>query len=116
MWFYAQYGRDAVIHIAFDVLDGGNDPDVWYEETGNSIYVLWLLYCRDSGFGQHELENVYWMQTAAARKWYLDSPVILISQRLVYNRVYERTAGWVVGLLFRRFTCADAGRRCDDHE
>ena len=66
MWFYAQYGRDAVIHIAFDVLDGGNDPDVWYEETGNSIYVLWLLYCRDSGFGQHELENVYWMQTAAA--------------------------------------------------
>ena len=66
MWFYAQYGRDAVIHIAFDVLDGGNDPDVWYEETGNSIHVLWLLYCRDSGFGQHELENVYWMQTAAA--------------------------------------------------
>ena len=66
MWFYAQYGRDAVIHIAFDVLDGGNEPDVWYEETGNSIYVLWLLYCRDSGFGQHELENVYWMQTAAA--------------------------------------------------
>lgn len=81
MWFYAQYGRDAVIHIAFDVLDGGNDPDVWYEETGNSIYVLWLLYCRDSGFGQHELENVYWMQTAAASEWYLDSPVILISQR-----------------------------------
>ena len=66
MWFYAQYGRDVVIHIAFDVLDGGNDPDVWYEETGNSIHVLWLLYCRDSGFGQHELENVYWMQTAAA--------------------------------------------------
>lgn len=81
MWFYAQYGRDAVIHIAFDVLDGGNDPDVWYEETGNSIHVLWLLYCRDSGFGQHELENVYWMQTAAASEWYLDSPVILISQR-----------------------------------
>ena len=82
MWFYAQYGRDAVIHIAFDVLDGGNDPDVWYEETGNSIHVLWLLYCRDSGFGQHELENVYWMQTAAAvGNGHLDSPVILISQR-----------------------------------
>ena len=56
MWFYAQYGRDAVIHIAFDVLDGGNDPDVWYEETGNSIHVLWLLYCRDSGFGQRILD------------------------------------------------------------
>ena len=81
MWFYAQYGRDAVIHIAFDVLDGGNDPDVWYEETGNSIHVLWLLYCRDSGFGQHELENVYWMQTAAASEMVFDSPVILISQR-----------------------------------
>ena len=43
MWFYAQYGGDAVIHIAFDVLDGGNDLDVWYGETGNSIYVLWSL-------------------------------------------------------------------------
>lgn len=81
MWFYAQYGRDAVIHIAFDVLDGGNDPDVWYEETGNSIHVLWLLYCRDSGFGQHELETYIGCRQRLHRKWYLDSPVILISQR-----------------------------------
>ena len=116
MWFYAQYGRDAVIHIAFDVLDGGNDPDVWYEETGNSIHVLWLLYCRDSGFGQHELENVYWMQTAAASEMVFGFAGDINFAENWYTTEYERTAGWVAGLLFRRFTCADAGRRCDDHE
>lgn len=64
MWFYAQYGKDAVVHIAFDVLDGITDPDIWYEETGNSIHVLWLLYCSDSGFKQSDLENVYWREVA----------------------------------------------------
>ena len=91
MWFYAQYGRDAVIHIAFDVLDGGNDPDVWYEETGNSIHVLWLLYCRDSGFGQHELENVYWMQTAAASEMvYHSAPAKLSFPQIAYSVLLSR--------------------------
>ena len=60
MWMYANYGMDAVVNIASDLLDGLDESDIWYKETGNSIHVLWLLYCRDSGFKSYELENVCW--------------------------------------------------------
>lgn len=60
MWLDAQYGDQAVIQVAGSVLDGNLDPDVWYEATGNSIHVLWLLFCRSNGFQNYQLEHVYW--------------------------------------------------------
>lgn len=62
LWFLAQYGSEAVNGVAFSVLDGEDDENVWYEQTGNSIHVLWLSYCRDSGFGRYWLDNVYWRE------------------------------------------------------
>ncbi len=35
------------------------DQNVWYEETGNSIHVLWL-YCQDTGMNEEDLQQVYW--------------------------------------------------------
>ena len=64
MWFYSRYGKEAVIQVAFDLLDGDDSPDIWYRETGNSIHVLWLLYCQDSGFKPDSLNHVYWKETS----------------------------------------------------
>lgn len=64
MWLDARYGDDVISEIAGCVAAGRTDPDIWYEKTGNSIHVLWLMYCRDSGFQKYRLENVYWQPAA----------------------------------------------------
>lgn len=64
MWLEAQYGADLIIDLAYCVLDGEMSPDVWYEKTGNSMHVLWLQFCRDSGFQKYQLDHVYWQETA----------------------------------------------------
>lgn len=64
IWLDAQYGDDVIIDLAYCVLDGDMNPDIWYEKTGNSIHVLWLRFCQDSGFQNYRLDNVYWQHTA----------------------------------------------------
>lgn len=64
MWLDAVYGHDKVITIAQSVLEGDLDTDRWYEVTGDSIHVLWLRYCQDTGFQNYRLENVYWKKCA----------------------------------------------------
>lgn len=64
MWLEAQYGADLIIDIAYCVLDNEMDSDIWYEKTGNSMHVLWLQFCQDSGFQRHQLKHVYWQETA----------------------------------------------------
>lgn len=64
MWLDARFGDEAVTELADCVREGRMDPEVWYEKTGNSIHVLWLMYCRDSGFQKYRLDNVYWKEQA----------------------------------------------------
>lgn len=45
MWLAAEYGEDAVIRAACSVLDGSMDTECWYENTGDSIHVLWQRFC-----------------------------------------------------------------------
>lgn len=66
MWLDAQYGDNLIIELAYCVLDGEMDTKVWYEKTGESIHVLWLRFCQDSGFQSYRLDNVYWQETASA--------------------------------------------------
>lgn len=64
MWVAALFGDDVIMELADCVLAGRVEPEDWYEKTGNSIHVLWLMYCRDSGFQKYRLDNVYWKETA----------------------------------------------------
>ncbi len=57
-WFEAKYGKAAVINLAAHVLDGEMDAQLWYELTGNTMHVLWLLYCQDTGFQSYQLNHV----------------------------------------------------------
>lgn len=63
MWLDAKYGDEVVIDLACCVMDGEMDSEIWYEKTGESIHVLWLRFCQDSGFQKYRLDNVYWQQT-----------------------------------------------------
>lgn len=68
MWLDAQYGDELIIRLAYCVLDNEMDTEVWYEETSNSIHVLWLRFCQDCGFQNYQLDNVYWQETADANE------------------------------------------------
>ena len=60
MWLTAEFGEESLMQLAYTVLDTEQDINTWYEVTGNSIHVLWLMYCRDTGFKQDALSNVIW--------------------------------------------------------
>lgn len=62
MWFAANYGEDVVRRLAWNVLDNEMDTDDWYELAGESIHVLWLRYCDNTGFQSYQTENVLWME------------------------------------------------------
>ncbi len=65
LWMYANYGEQIIEEIATAVKNEYKDPTVWYHLTGDSIQVLWLKYCRDSGFQPEELAHVYWCEAAS---------------------------------------------------
>ena len=48
------------------------DVNRWYELTGNSIQVLWVLYCRDAGYQSDTLQNVYFKECASEDEIVLD--------------------------------------------
>lgn len=67
-WFSAEYGNTALSKIAGAVESDNQDKDIWYDLTGNSIHVLWLMYCQQTGFQQYQLENVKWQECASTEE------------------------------------------------
>ena len=61
LWLDARYGDAAVIDIAYELSQGNSEPEVWYDNTGESIRVLWLRYCRDLSYSTYMLDNVVWL-------------------------------------------------------
>ncbi len=64
-WFGTEYGNECLMQIANELGNGNPDKNIWYDLTGNSIHVLWLLYCEQTGFQQYQLENVKWQLCAS---------------------------------------------------
>lgn len=62
LWLDARYGDAAVIDIAYELSQGNSKPEVWYDNTGESIRVLWLRYCRDLSYSTYMLDNVVWLE------------------------------------------------------
>ncbi len=63
-WVNNNFGEDAVMDIAYRVYEGYVCKDLWYTYTGNSMHVLWLMYCKDLGYATYHLENVHWKECA----------------------------------------------------
>lgn len=60
MWLSAEYGNEVIVEVAASLKNGKQDKNLWYELTGNSVHVLWLLYCQQTGFQSYQLDNVTW--------------------------------------------------------
>lgn len=63
MWMNKHFGDDTIMNMAYRMYEGYGEKDLWYRETGNSIHVLWLMYCEEKQYAIYNLENVYWMET-----------------------------------------------------
>lgn len=63
-WVMANYGEDVLHTVSEAVESGKQDSELWFQETGNSIHVLWDSYCRDTGFQDYRLERVAWKECA----------------------------------------------------
>lgn len=62
MWLAAQYGEHVIRMLADCAGAKAQDPEAWYELTGNSLHVLWLRFCQDTGFQDYRLEHVFWKE------------------------------------------------------
>lgn len=71
MWLSKAYGEDSVLRLADAVREEPQDVRQWYEITGSSIHVLWMEYCKHTGFQEYMLEQVYEWECAS------DSQVVL---------------------------------------
>lgn len=83
-WVTTNYGTDMIFALAeaVEARQAGTQPDtpetqpiesdLWYQLTGNSIHVLWSLYCKESGYQNHYLERVYWKECANTDQIVLD--------------------------------------------
>lgn len=71
-WLTSVYGEKLIFSLADVVAFGTMDSNLWYELTGNSIHVLWNMYCRETGFQSYCLERVYWKDCASEDKVVLD--------------------------------------------
>ena len=61
LWLDARYGDTAILDIAYDMSHGNSKAEIWYDNTGESIRVLWLRYCRDLSYSTYMLDNVVWL-------------------------------------------------------
>ena len=62
LWLDARYGDAAIIDIAYELSHGNSKAEIWYDNTGASIRVLWLRYCRDLNYSTYRLDNVVWLE------------------------------------------------------
>lgn len=72
MWLSKQYGDECIYQLADAVMENTPNSESWYEITGKSIHVLWLEYCKHTGFQSYVLENIYWKECAAENQVVLD--------------------------------------------
>jgi poly-gamma-glutamate synthesis protein (capsule biosynthesis protein) len=64
LWIAANYGESVIERLAANVQSEQQDVSAWYELTGSTIHVLWLLYCRDLNYSSYLLKNVTWADCA----------------------------------------------------
>lgn len=62
LWMNKTFGDEMIMDIAYRMYEGYGQADLWYRETGNTLHVLWLMYCEDLQYATYYLENVHWME------------------------------------------------------
>lgn len=71
-WVNNNYGEAVTMDLAYRLYEGYIDTNLWYLETGSSMHVLWLEYCKDLGFATYYLDNVTWLAEGEERTVTID--------------------------------------------
>lgn len=71
-WMTSNYGKEMIFAIAEEAEQGRMSAERWYELTGNSIQVLWVLYCKETGYQSDSLQNVYFKDCASEDETVMD--------------------------------------------
>ena len=64
MWLNKRFGDETIMDMAYRMYEGYWGNDLWYRETGNTLHVLWVMYCEEKQYATYNLKNVYWMDSA----------------------------------------------------
>lgn len=64
-WVASEYGGECILEIVKESHTFSPDPEIWYRMTGNTVHVLWLLYCKETGMHPELFENVEWKECAS---------------------------------------------------
>ena len=64
-WLSEEFGSECVLSLAESFAAGEKDTEIWHDLTGNTLHVLWLLYCEQTGFSGGQSERVKWQECAS---------------------------------------------------
>ena len=62
-WINGKFGDEVIMDIAYRLYEGYVEEELWYNETGNSMHVLWIMYCQDLQYATYYLGNIHWMDS-----------------------------------------------------
>lgn len=62
LWVAGNYGADTILEISEKMKVQMETQETWYELTGNSIHVLWLLYGKDMQAESYNWKDVKWVE------------------------------------------------------
>lgn len=71
-WLASKFGNETITDIAYSLFEGNHSREIWYEQTGNSIHVLWDMYCTDLNYSSYRLSNTIWKEAASEDVTVLD--------------------------------------------
>ena len=63
-WIETKYGSGVLQRLYTQLENGNQDSDLWYRFTGNSMHVLWLMYCRQQQYMSYSYEDVIWKEAS----------------------------------------------------
>lgn len=94
-WVNNNYGEAVTMDLAYRVYEGYIDTNLWYLETGSSMHVLWLTYCRDLSFATYYLDNVEWLAEGEERVVTIDftGDINLAEDWYTMEKVYSSANG-----------------------
>lgn len=62
LWVADTYGEEILRELSSTMQQHLETQNTWYELTGNSIHVLWLLYGKDMQYETYSWEDVKWVE------------------------------------------------------
>lgn len=63
-WVQETYGSGVLQSLCAQLEKGNQNPDLWYQFTGNSMHVLWLSYCRERQYLSYTYKDVIWKEAS----------------------------------------------------